>query len=254
MVVAGTAPPTFAGTAPPTLAGTAPPTFAGTAPPAFAGPAPLALTGEAGGAAACQSAGLDAERQFNLPPGLLRAIGVIESGRPDPLSGSTAPWPWTINANGAGDHFDDLPQALAATRTLQRSGVTSIDVGCFQINLRQHPTAFTSLEEAFDPAANATYAARFLLALRTRTGSWDNAIAAYHSATPALGSPYRDRVLSGLTQAGKAATSAVASIVSTVGRLVVWTPSSASDGMRIWRPDPLGAAPGVIVIRQSSNL
>ena len=30
-----------------------------------------------------------------------------------------------------------------------------IDVGCFQVDLFYHPYAFTSLEEAFDPDANA---------------------------------------------------------------------------------------------------
>jgi Transglycosylase SLT domain len=215
---------------------------------AVAGAAHPLLAEEAGGAAACQRAGLEAEHQFDLPPGVLLAIGVVESGRLDPVSRRMAAWPWTINADGAGRKFEDLPEALAATRVLQRRGVTSIDVGCFQINLRQHPTAFASLEQAFDPPANAAYAARFLVELRTRTGSWENAIAAYHSATPQRGIPYRDSVLAALPAAGKAPVN----VVRTTGQVVVWTQSSVTDGMRIWRPNVFGAAPGVIVIRQSS--
>jgi Transglycosylase SLT domain len=251
----------LAGAAQPASAGASQPAFAGASQPALAGASQPALAGDASGAAACQSAGMEAERRFELPPGLLLAIGVVESGRLDPVSGRMAAWPWTINANGAGELFEDLPHALAGTRMLQRRGVTSIDVGCFQINLRQHPTAFASLEEAFDPAANAAYAARFLLELRTRTGGWESAIAAYHSATPALGLPYRENVLAALTQASETTGGAtngigsgVANVVRTAGRLVVWTPSSASDGMRIWRPDAPGTAPGVIVIRQWSSL
>jgi hypothetical protein len=217
---------------------------------AVAGAAHPLLAEEAGGAAACQSAGLEAEHRFDLPPGLLLAIGVVESGRLDPVSRRMAAWPWTINADGAGRRFENLPEALAATRGLQRRGVTSIDVGCFQINLRQHPTAFASLEQAFDPPANAAYAARFLVELRTRTGSWENAIAAYHSATPERGSPYRDIVLAALPAAGRAPVK----VVRTTGQVVVWTQSSVTDGMRIWRPNVSGAAPGVIVIRQSSRL
>lgn len=217
---------------------------------AVAGTAQPVLAGGAGGAAACQSAGMEAERRFDLPFGLLLAIGVVESGRLDPATGRTAAWPWTTNAGGAGRQFENLPEALAATRALQRRGVTSIDVGCFQINLRQHPTAFASLEEAFDPAANAAYAAGFLSMLHARTGSWASAIAAYHSATPEHGNGYRDSVLAALTQAGRAAVS----VGQTSGRTVVWTPSSVTDGLRIWRPDAAGAAPGVIVIRQSSRL
>jgi hypothetical protein len=216
---------------------------------AVAGAGDPVLAGEDGGAAACRRAGVEAEQRFDLPPGLLRAIGLVESGRLEPETGRMAAWPWTINANGAGRRFDSLPDALAATRALQRRGVTSIDVGCFQINLLQHPAAFASLEEAFDPPANATYAARFLLSLRTRTGSWESAIAAYHSATPRRGVGYRDSVLAEWSIEGKAPVSTV----RTIGRMIVWTQSSVTDGMRIWRPSASGAAPGVIVIRQSSG-
>jgi hypothetical protein len=217
---------------------------------AVTGAVPPALAEDGGDAAACQQAGLEAERKSDLPPGLLHAIGIVESGRLDPITGRRAAWPWTINANGAGRLFESMPQALTATRALLQRGTASVDVGCFQINLLQHPTAFASLEEAFDPSANAAYAARFLLLLRTRTGSWENAIAAYHSATPELGSAYRDNVLASLTDAGKASID----VMPPITRVVVWTQSSASDKMRIWRPSAPGSAPGIIVIRQSSTL
>jgi Transglycosylase SLT domain len=209
-----------------------------------------ALAGEDGDATACQRGGLDAERKADLPPGLLHAIGLVESGRLDPATGQMVAWPWTTNANGAGRLFESQSEALAETRALQRRGVTSIDVGCFQINLLQHPGAFASLEEAFDPSANAAYAARFLLSLRARTGSWENAIAAYHSATPELGHPYRDSVLAGWSGAGK--DSVV--VMPPTTRVLVWTPSSAINKIRIWRPSAPGSAPGIIVIRESSNL
>ena len=59
-----------------------------------------------------------------------------------------------------------------------------------------HPTAFASLEEAFDPAANADYAARLLLDLYRGEagGSWDTAVGLYHSHTWLLAAHYRDRV------------------------------------------------------------
>jgi hypothetical protein len=209
-----------------------------------------ALAQEGGDAMTCQQAGLEAERKSDLPRGLLHAIGIVESGRLDPITGRKAAWPWTINVNGAGRWFDSLPQALAATRALRQHGMASVDVGCFQINLLQHPAAFASLEEAFDPSANAAYAARFLLSLRDRTGSWENAIAAYHSATPELGNAYRDNVLASLTDAGKAS----AVVIPPITRVLVWTQPSATDKIRVWRPSSAGSAPGVIVIRQSSTL
>ncbi len=71
----------------------------------------------------------------------------------------------------------------------------SIDVGCMQVNLMYHPNAFASLDEAFDPSANAQYAARFLNALYGASGSWVQATAAYHSETPAIGADYQRRVM-----------------------------------------------------------
>ena len=72
------------------------------------------------------------------------------------------PWPWTVNAEGQGAFYDTKAEAVAAVRAMQARGVRSIDVGCGQINLMHHPDAFASLEQAFDPQANAAYAARFL--------------------------------------------------------------------------------------------
>ena len=76
-------------------------------------------------------------------------------------------------------------------RALQAQGVRSIDVGCMQVNLMHHPNAFASLDAAFDPTANALYAARFLNTLYGISGSWVQATAAYHSQTPAIGADYQ---------------------------------------------------------------
>jgi hypothetical protein len=57
-----------------------------------------------------------------------------------------------------------------------------------------HPQAFATLEEAFDTMANARYAARFLVSLYRRAGNWQVATAQYHSADPARGWPYGNRV------------------------------------------------------------
>jgi hypothetical protein len=146
-------------------------------------------------AALCESAVAAAEVAARLPPRLLDAISVTESGRPDPVSGERRAWPWTINAEGEGTFLATRQDAVAAVRALQARGVQSIDVGCMQVNLMYHPRAFASLEEAFDPRANAAYAARFLNALFAEHKDWAQAIAAYHSETPALGDAYRVLVL-----------------------------------------------------------
>ncbi len=146
-------------------------------------------------ALSCADAATTAERAHALPTGLLGAIGRIESGRSNIVSGIVLPWPWTINVAGDGRIYPDKPTAIRAVAALQQAGFRSIDVGCFQINLHHHPAAFMSLDEAFDPQSNALYAARFLRTLQTREQSWDSAVAAYHSSTPGLADGYRMKVI-----------------------------------------------------------
>ena len=57
-----------------------------------------------------------------------------------------------------------------------------------------HPDAFGSLEEAFEPARNVAYGARYLDALKQETSSWDRAVERYHTADPGRGRAYREKV------------------------------------------------------------
>ncbi len=159
----------------------------------------------------CRAAIAAAERGFGIPAGLMAAIGRIESGRRG-ADGRVDPWPWSIDAEGNGRMFDSKPAAVAAVRSLQAAGVRSIDVGCMQVNLLHHPDAFDGLDAAFDPVSNVGFAARFLLQLRSQTGSWPEAAALYHSATPALAADYRRKVMAAwpvaLAEAGAAASPA----------------------------------------------
>ena len=141
----------------------------------------------------CRQAIHAAERAAAVPMQLMAAIARVESGKPD-AQGVIHPWPWTINAEGVGQYFASKDAVLAAVRTLQARGVRSIDVGCMQVNLHHHPSAFATLEQAFDPASNAAYAARYLNTLYASTRDWTRATAFYHSATPELGEAYQRRV------------------------------------------------------------
>jgi hypothetical protein len=142
----------------------------------------------------CETAIAAAEKAPRLPDKLMPAISRVESGRLDPVTRRVRPWPWTINVEGTGFFFDAKDQAVAAVRALQARGVRSIDVGCMQVNLMHHPTAFASLDDAFEPVMNARYAARFLLALHRQTGDWSLAAANYHSANADRGEDYQRRV------------------------------------------------------------
>jgi len=155
----------------------------------------LALADSPPSSSACAIAGAAAEQVATLPPNMLVSIGMVESGRTDPLTGKISPWPWTVNADGAGHYFTSKADAIAFTRLAESSGAQDVDVGCFQISLQNHPNAFATLDDAFDPVANATYAAGYLTELKAQTGSWESAIADYHSADPEYGLPYQQRVL-----------------------------------------------------------
>ncbi len=142
----------------------------------------------------CEAAIAAAERAPRIPDKLMPAISRVESGRLDPVSKRVRAWPWTINVEGTGFFFDAKEQAVAAVRALQARGVRSIDVGCMQVNLMHHPTAFASLDDAFEPTVNARYAAQFLMALYRQTGDWNLATANYHSADADRGEDYQRRV------------------------------------------------------------
>ncbi len=133
----------------------------------------------------CAAAAAFAEREQQLPVGILGAIGVVES-RNHALA---------IDIDGKASVPADLPAAVEAVRSAAARGARFIDVGCFQVDLRWHPDAFADPSAAFDPLANARVAARFLAELGGAAGSWSTAIARYHSSLAAEGASYAIRVL-----------------------------------------------------------
>ncbi len=179
--------------------------FAGIALLAVSGAANHALSQESG--QICRNAINHVAARQGVPAVLMRAIALTESGRWDDGEGASVAWPWTVMAEGTGQFLPSKAAAIAEVRALQDRGVRNIDVGCMQINLHFHPDAFSSLDAAFDPVRNATYAAGFLNRLKARTGAWWTAVGRYHSATPRLASYYQSKVAARL---GKGAPQGVA--------------------------------------------
>ena len=151
-----------------------------------AGAKQVAFTNDQG--ALCERAAEDASRETGVPLDVLRAVARTETGRTK--NGKFGPWPWTVNANGKGYWFESDEQARAFAFGQYKEGARSFDVGCFQINYRWHGHAFRSLEHMFEPKANATYAAKFLLELFREKGEWTQAVGAYHSRTPKFAKTY----------------------------------------------------------------
>lgn len=142
----------------------------------------------------CAFATAEQESSRRIPPKLLHAISIAESGKWNKKRRENTAWPWTVTSGGKGRYYPSKRSAIRAVRELQRKGVRNIDVGCMQVNLRYHPNAFASLSDAFDPQKNAAYAADFLARLRQEKRSWVQAVKHYHSATPSLHRPYRTKV------------------------------------------------------------
>jgi hypothetical protein len=209
-------------------------------PPALAAPTPPQPVAPG---LLCRQAIAAAERTHAIPGQLLAAIARVESGRRDPVSGAMHPWPWTVNAEGQGYVFDTKAEAVAAVQAMRARGIRSIDVGCMQVNLMHHPDAFAGLEQAFDPVANATYAARFLTQLFAQSGAWPKAAALYHSATPELGAEYQRKVLAAWPEEQRHAQT-MAPLATAWAATLPRTgspPFRRSEGGRII---PLAAAPG----------
>jgi hypothetical protein len=145
---------------------------------------------------ACLQAIRKAEKERRMPGRLLIAIGVTESGRE--IGGRLTVWPWTVNAEGQGRYFADKQSAIAHVQALRKRGVSSIDVGCMQVNLHWHPKAFPDLESAFDPVANVGYAADMLKEFHGDLRNWTRSVKHYHSRTPDKGDAYFNRVAANL--------------------------------------------------------
>lgn len=121
----------------------------------------------------CRAAAAEAERHAALPSGLLGAIAMVESSS-NPLA-IRVDGPSVRQPRSFGD-------AVELVRVLASSG-RAADVGCFQINLGWHSGSFAGPSSILDPVAQAHFAARWLLLLKVRHGTWTKAVAHYHGAS-----------------------------------------------------------------------
>ena len=144
----------------------------------------------------CLIATREEEARLGIPVGTLGAISRVETGVVMPVSGDVEPWPWTVDAGGIGHWYPTRDAAARATALMLAHSAADIDVGCMQVSMRYHRSAFASLADALDPALNVRYGASLLRSLSA--GGHGRTLSAatglYHSATPSLGDPYRASV------------------------------------------------------------
>ena len=123
----------------------------------------------------CEREMARAAEKHGVPLGMLYAVGLAETGRGDSLR------PYALNVEGRAIYDIDRGEALQRFEAAKRGGAKLIDVGCMQVNHHYHGKSFASVDEMLDPAKNVEYAARFLVELKAREGSWTKAVARYHA-------------------------------------------------------------------------
>ena len=134
------------------------------------------------------------EKRYNIPKDTLYSISLQETQKAHSQHNIGLVWPWTVNIEGKGWHFKNKNEAIKFVYAQMANGKKSIDVGCMQINLKYHPDAFVSVEQAFSPRKNIAYAAKLLKDNYNQIGSWDKAIGKYHSRLEDVASKYQARV------------------------------------------------------------
>lgn len=152
----------------------------------------LCSTAVAASTAICDHAARRAASDVGVPENIMFAISRVESGRT--YQGVFAPWPWTVNRGGAGEFFASSQEATTLVRSAISRGETNIDIGCFQLNWYWHGKNFASLSDMIEPEKNAHYAAQFLRQLYEEKGSWNDAIANYHSRNAKVSSRYLKKI------------------------------------------------------------
>lgn len=127
------------------------------------------------GANACEAHIIQAARKYDIPPGILYAVGLAETGRKGSLH------PHALNVEGRAVFAASAADALSQFQKARAGGAKLIDLGCMQINHHYHAQAFRGVRDMLDPARNVEYAARFLKELKGRHGTWSMAVARYHA-------------------------------------------------------------------------
>jgi soluble lytic murein transglycosylase-like protein len=127
------------------------------------------------GTGVCEREMREASVRYDVPLGVLYAVGMTETGNKGSLHA------YALNIEGRTVIASSADAALAEFASARREGATLIDLGCMQINHRYHGAQFASVSAMLEPAGNVAYAAKFLRELYRSQGSWTMAVARYHA-------------------------------------------------------------------------
>ena len=128
--------------------------------------------------------------QTAIPPMVLYALALTESGHSSAVG--VRPWPWTLNIQGRSFFYGSrkaawqkLKQAIASHQT--------VDVGPMQVNWQAHKKKLGNAWQALDPWRNLHAGAQVLADCLARHKDLWRAVGCYHSGNERFAGPYRDR-------------------------------------------------------------
>lgn len=147
--------------------------------------------------AAMQVAGIPVAYQraaeaADVPPAILYAIALTESGRRSTIG--QRPWPWTLNVAGQGRYFESR---VSAWQHMQRALARhqNVDIGLMQVSWRYHAKHLRSPWNALNAHWNLKVGAEILRRCFDARGHWMSAIGCYHAPNDAeRAARYRQRV------------------------------------------------------------
>jgi hypothetical protein len=130
--------------------------------------------------------------QEKIPKDILTAVALTETGTMQ--KGRLLPYPWAINVAGKGFLFPNKAKAIEAVKEYLQQGITSIDIGCMQLNWYWHKSKFdNSVEKAFDPLHNITVGANYIKEHYRTYNNWNKAVGRYHSGTAKYALAYHQK-------------------------------------------------------------
>lgn len=100
-------------------------------------------------------------RKHNIPPGILYAIALTESGKTI-MPGMFRPWPWTLNVAGKPKRYATRKETWNAIRYYMKQDIQSIDIGLMQVNWRWNKHRLGNTWSALDPSFNVNAGAKIL--------------------------------------------------------------------------------------------
>lgn len=125
----------------------------------------------------CVTHAVEAERKLNIPPGLLVAIALVESGQ------DGTPNPFAMSVQGRAVFARSAKDAARYLKDSKGQLKPNVYVGCMQLSLATHRGQFQPLENIVEPRENVQYAGRLLVRLHGEEGSWKTAVARYNGGS-----------------------------------------------------------------------